>query len=79
MPTVLRVRGYRFYFFSKEGNEPPRVHVESAENYAKFWLTPVALVDSVGYDARELRVLHNIVDEHRDALERAWRDFFNPS
>ena len=28
MPTVLRVRGFRFYFYSHEPNEPPHVHVD---------------------------------------------------
>lgn len=31
MPTVLRVDGYRFFFYSNEGNEPPHIHVESGE------------------------------------------------
>ncbi len=38
MPEVFREGGYRFFFFSLEGNEPPRIHLESAEKYAKFWL-----------------------------------------
>lgn len=38
-PTVLRVRGYRFYFFSRE--EPQsHVHVQHASGEAKFWLEP---------------------------------------
>jgi hypothetical protein len=37
MPTVLRIRGHRFFFFSGEGTEAPHIHVETAENYAKFW------------------------------------------
>jgi hypothetical protein len=47
MPTILRLRGYRFFFFSGEGGEPPHIHVESAENYAKFWLD--ILVGSRGF------------------------------
>ena len=30
MPTVLRIAGYRFYFYSHEPNEPPHVHVDCA-------------------------------------------------
>jgi hypothetical protein len=38
-PTVLRVKDYRFYFFSLE--EPRmHVHVASSEGDAKFWLKP---------------------------------------
>jgi hypothetical protein len=31
MPTVLRIDGYRFFFFSNEGNEPVHIHVESGD------------------------------------------------
>jgi hypothetical protein len=54
MPTVLRIRNYRFFFFSNEGNEPPRIHVESGSKYAKFWLETVQLARSVDFNAREL-------------------------
>ena len=47
MPEVFREGGYRFFFFSLEGMEPPHIHVESAEKYAKFWLNPIELVDLV--------------------------------
>lgn len=36
MPTVLRIKGYRFFFFSLEETEPPHIHVEQAERVAKF-------------------------------------------
>ena len=66
MPEVLRVRGYRFFFFSREGHEPPHIHVEQAERYAKFWLDPIELVESRGFRGSELRELHSIIAEHRD-------------
>ena len=56
MPTVMRIGPYRFHFYSREANEPPHIHVESVENYAKFRLDPVALADSVGYNAGESRI-----------------------
>ena len=28
MPTVLRIDGHRFFFYSLEGQEPPHIHVE---------------------------------------------------
>jgi len=76
MPTVLRVRGHRFFFSSNEGQEPPHVHVETADHYAKFWLAPVALAISVGYDASELRELREIVVQHRELLEERWHEYF---
>ena len=46
MPTVLRVAGFRFFFYSLEGSEPPHIHVEHGDNVAKFWLSPVDLAES---------------------------------
>ena len=54
MPTILRIRGHRFFFYSNEGAEPPHIHVETGDSAAKFWIDPVALSDSVGYNASEL-------------------------
>jgi hypothetical protein len=79
MPTVLRVAGYRFFFFSNEREEPPHIHVESAGNYAKFWLNPVALADSVGYDASQIHHLRKMVEGHRDLFQEKWHEYFGRS
>jgi len=76
MPTVLRIGGHRFFPFSNEGGEPPHIHVETAENYAKFWLTPVTLAGSFGYNASELRQLRELVEQYRDLFEERWREYF---
>jgi hypothetical protein len=36
MPTLLRVEGFRFFFFSNEGQEPPHVHVSKGDGLAKL-------------------------------------------
>ena len=72
MPTVLRVGGFRFFFFSNESKEPPHIHVKAAENEAKFWLDPVELVVNYGYNGRELKRIQRLVEEHRDELLEAW-------
>jgi hypothetical protein len=55
MPTVLRVGPYRFYFYSHEPNEPPHIHVDRNRESAKFWLEPVELAKTIGFNAKELR------------------------
>jgi len=55
MPTVLRVGPYRFHFYSREGNEPPHIHVEREDREAKFWLRPVSLAANYGFNQSELR------------------------
>ena len=52
------------------------MHVESGDGYAKFWLAPTMLAESVGFDAAEVRDLLAIVMQHRDEMERARHDYF---
>lgn len=76
MPTVLRVDGHRFFFYSNEGNEPPHIHVQKAEKYAKFWLMPVQVVDSIGYTSKELQRVQSIITENLVLLQEAWNEHF---
>jgi Domain of unknown function (DUF4160) len=79
MPVVFRRGGFRFFFYSNEGlpREPAHVHVEQGGSEVKFWLRPeVAVAYNDGFDARALRVLLNLVEAHREQIERAWSDFF---
>jgi hypothetical protein len=77
MPTVLRVAGYRFFFFSNEGREPMHIHVEQAERYAKFWLAPITLAANVGFRSSELSALLRLVEQHQGLFEEKWREFFS--
>lgn len=76
MPTVLRERGYRFYFYSHEPNEPPHIHVDRGGLSAKFWLTPLALARNIGFNPKELREIRVMIENNqRDFLE-AWHGHF---
>ena len=79
MPTVLRVGGHRFFFYSGDRHEPPHVHVESAGNTAKFWLEPVRLERSRGFNSRELNELQRIVEQYQEELVDSWNEFFDES
>ena len=79
MPTILRAHGWRFFFYSDEGNprEPPHIHVRRGYDEAKFWLLPdVALAYNDGFDARTLNRLQKLIELHRDELEKAWDEHF---
>jgi len=78
MPTIRRIGGARFFFYSNEGIEPPHIHVQQAGSLAKFWLDPVSLVSSSGLRAHELRRLERLVVENRQEFLEAWREFFRP-
>lgn len=79
MPTVLRVKRHRFFFFSKEDHEPPHIHVETAENAAKFWLRPIELAWTAGYNSKELRQVRELVEEHTNFFVEKWYEHFNQS
>ncbi len=61
MPTLLKFKGFRFFFFSLEGNEPPHVHIENGDKLAKFWLNPVNLASSYGFRSHELAKIRTLV------------------
>lgn len=72
--------GFRFFFYSDEGTprEPPHIHVERAEQQAKFWLRPeVSIAYNDGFNARTLRELLRLVEANRERIEKAWNDFFS--
>ena len=79
MPTVLRWKGYKFFFFSNEGDptEPLHVHVRKGKNVAKYWLEPtVALAEAYGMKPHELNALEKVVKDKAEAIERAWHEHF---
>ena len=77
MPTVMRIKGYRFLFFSNDAREPVHIHVDSDDKYAKFWLEPIQLVKSVGYHASELSEIRKIISENVEAIRRRWDEYFH--
>ena len=77
MPALLRVRAYRFFFFSLEGREPPHIHVAHAGRYAKFWLEPVELANNRGFRGHELTEIGKIVIENREFFLEKWHEYFS--
>ena len=76
MPTVLRVEGFRFFFFSNEAQEPAHIHVESQDSYAKFWLAPARLAHSKGYNAPTLNKLQSLVRANESLFLEKWNEHF---
>ena len=65
MPVVFVLRGYRFFFFSNEGDprEPIHIHVRKDSKLAKFWIElEVTLADSYGFSARELNSIARMIN-----------------
>jgi hypothetical protein len=79
MPVVFRHKGFRFHFFSNEGDprEPEHVHVTKDGIDAKFWLWPdVVVAYNDGFTARTLRELTELVANRRREISYVWNEFF---
>ena len=79
MPVVFRWKGYRFHFFSNEGNprEPIHIHVRKGRDDAKFWLHPeVSVAYNRGFSSREQSELIGVIEARKDEIERLWNDYF---
>jgi Domain of unknown function (DUF4160) len=76
MPTVLFVEGFRFFFFSNEGLEPPHIHVEYGGGLAKFWLRPVELALVHRLKQQEVRRATLLVEQHEALFLEKWNEHF---
>ena len=76
MPTVLRIDGYRFFFFSDE-HLPLHIHVEKAECYLRVELENLKLTNNYGFSYKEVQKIVAIIEENRIDLIGAWNEYFN--
>lgn len=75
-PTILKVQGLRFYFFSREELRP-HVHVQGSRGEAKFWLEPeIELARNHGMTPRSVNLALRLVNEHKHEIRAAWRKHF---
>ena len=78
MPTVLYKNGYRFFFYSQEGNEPMHVHITKAEGIAKIWLEPEPnSAFFVRFSVREQREIIQLAIENYTLLKKKWNEYFS--
>ena len=77
MPTALNSKGYRFFFWSNENDEPVHVHVEKADGSAKFWLKPVEEEYSYGFSAKQRKEIKAIIQTNYETLIKKWHEHFS--
>jgi len=54
MPTVLKVDGYRFFFFSND-HMPEHIHIEKGGSYAKIEIESLKVANSYNLKNKELK------------------------
>ena len=77
MPSILMVKGYKIFIWTKEPNEPIHVHVckgDQLTNDAKIWLTSTGGLKIAHNNARiprkDLKVIMRVVLEaYADVLQ----------
>jgi hypothetical protein len=79
MPKIFDKDGFRFFFYSNEGNprEPIHVHIKKGENNAKFWLKPEIILDeNYGFSSKEINWIEEQVYRELKLIEDTWNEFF---
>jgi len=75
MPTVLRIDGYRFFFFSDE-HTPEHIHIEKGDSYARIEIESLKVTDSYNLNSKELKKLLSLVTKNKDKLKGTWNEYF---
>jgi len=77
LPTVLNISGYRFYFYSDEGNEPCHIHVRKGSGEGKIWMLPEIREEYYyGFTESECRKIRKIIKEHNSYIKEKWDEYF---
>ncbi|WP_457624545.1 DUF4160 domain-containing protein [Persephonella sp.] len=71
-----REKGYRFFFFSEERQEPPHIHVEKAGKIAKIWLDPVEVSKNYGFTNKEMKYILTVVKQYQKEFLEKWNEYF---
>lgn len=75
-PSILREKGYRFYFLSNE-EDRIHVHVTCGSGEAKFWLEPIiSLAVNHRLNSKRLGEIQSIIEEHKDDIVQTWKEHF---
>ncbi|PWU12533.1 MAG: DUF4160 domain-containing protein [Bdellovibrio sp.] len=75
MPTIFRKDGFRFFFYSHEGSEPPHVHIVGRSGEMKIWLQPIEVARTFGLSAKDQRDVLNITEENVTLFLEKWKEW----
>jgi hypothetical protein len=77
MPTILRIDGFRFFFYSNENDEPAHMHVEKGDAEGKIWLEPqMAVAYFRGFNKAEENAIIDITRSNFDNFIIKWYEHF---
>jgi Domain of unknown function (DUF4160) len=77
MPTILKEKGFRLFFYSDERNEPCHVHIEKGDAYGKIWLEPVLEINYlINFTTSEEKDIMEIVLKNIANFKKKWNEYF---
>jgi hypothetical protein len=76
MPTVLKIYGLRFFFYSKEESRM-HIHVEIQGEGAKVWMDTFEVAfHSKGLSKKDLSNIVKLVRKYEKEIKQAWFEHF---
>lgn len=76
LPTVLKIDGFRFFFFSDE-HLPVHIHVEKGDGYMRLELETFKVTKRYKLTKNDEKKILAIAKEHQEKLTGAWNEYFN--
>jgi hypothetical protein len=77
MPTLLLIKGLRFFFYSNENNEPAHVHVTKGDANGKIWLEPSVNINYlIGFSSSEEKDIIDTIQTHSETFKMKWHEYF---
>jgi len=75
MPTILKLKGFRFFFFSNE-HTPKHIHIQKQEKYAKINIETLEIINNYKFNSKELKEIKNIAKIYQNKFLKAWDEYF---
>jgi len=79
MPSILSIRGWRFFFYANERNEPPHVHARKGDADCKYWLRSETyeIEEDHAYNMNpaDRRTVRKIIFDHFEHLLSEYESF----
>ena len=67
MPTILKIDGFRFFFFSNE-HEPEHIHIEKGDMYARIELETLKVTDNHKTSSKDLKKMIELVEQKSQSI-----------
>jgi hypothetical protein len=78
MPKILFERGFSFFFYSNENNEPAHIHVSKGNADGKIWLQPSFTIAYLyGFTAGEEKDIVEIATKNIELFKSKWNEHFS--